>query len=46
MKKARYERAKLEIFEFQKEDIIMTSVGFPKEEHDELPIRGKSLTTS
>lgn len=40
MKKARYERAKHEFLEFQNEDVIMTSVGFPKEEPDELPIRG------
>ena len=40
MKKERYERTELEIFEFQTEDIIMTSGGFPEEEDDELPIRG------
>lgn len=39
MKKERYERTELEIFEFQTEDVIMTS-GIPKEEDDELPIRG------
>ena len=39
MKKERYERTELEIFEFQTEDVIMTS-GFPKEEENELPIRG------
>ena len=40
MKKERYERTELEIFEFQTKDIIMTSGGFPEEEDDELPIRG------
>ncbi len=40
MKKERYERIKLEIFEFQTEDVIVTSEGFPKEESYELPIRG------
>ena len=30
MKKERYERTELEIFEFQTEDIIMTSGGFPR----------------
>lgn len=39
MKKERYERTELEIFEFQTEDVIMTSGGI-KEEADELPIRG------
>lgn len=40
MNKERYERTELEIFEFQTEDVIMTSGGIPKEEDDELPIRG------
>ncbi|WP_316608247.1 hypothetical protein [uncultured Ruminococcus sp.] len=40
MKKERYERIELEIFEFQTEDVIVTSGGFPKEGDNELPIRG------
>lgn len=40
MRKEQYERTELEIFEFQTEDIIMTSGEFPEEEENELPIRG------
>lgn len=39
MKKERYERTELVIFEFQTEDIIMTSGETPIEGADELPIR-------
>ena len=40
MKKERYERTEIEIFEFQTEDLIMTSGETPIEGPDELPIRG------
>ena len=40
MKKERYERTENEIFEYQAEDVIMTSI--PREGDDELPIRGNS----
>lgn len=40
MKKERYERIELEIFEFQTEDVIVTSGRFPEKEDYELPIRG------
>lgn len=39
MKKERYERTEIEIFEFQTEDLIVTSGEIPTEGPDELPIR-------
>ena len=40
MYKEKYERVQLDIFEFQTEDVIMTSSLDPDVEEGELPIRG------